>query len=132
MAVRDALNTDLLSKSRHKIGGMSGLEPGTLSSESRTLPLRHTTPQLKMNCQSAHHAVSREQRPHRRCGGSHKDSPVSVLNTRAHLTTFFRYLRQVCALNSPTSKYPSRPLKGAGASLKGPLKSLSSPEKSLS
>ncbi|KAI8502183.1 hypothetical protein Bbelb_197710 [Branchiostoma belcheri] len=28
---------------RHKIGGMSGLEPGTLSSESRTLPLRHTT-----------------------------------------------------------------------------------------
>ncbi|KAI8521019.1 hypothetical protein Bbelb_007730 [Branchiostoma belcheri] len=29
----------------HKIGGMSGLEPGTLSSESRTLLLRHTTPQ---------------------------------------------------------------------------------------
>ncbi|KAI8480638.1 hypothetical protein Bbelb_416500 [Branchiostoma belcheri] len=30
---------------RHmKIGGMSGLEPGTQSSESRTLPLRHTTP----------------------------------------------------------------------------------------
>ncbi|KAI8491725.1 hypothetical protein Bbelb_305300 [Branchiostoma belcheri] len=28
----------------HKIGGMSGLEPRTLSSESRTLPLRHTTP----------------------------------------------------------------------------------------
>ncbi|KAI8481698.1 hypothetical protein Bbelb_405350, partial [Branchiostoma belcheri] len=28
----------------HKIGGMSGLEPGTLSSESRTLPLRHMTP----------------------------------------------------------------------------------------
>ncbi|KAI8510565.1 hypothetical protein Bbelb_114810 [Branchiostoma belcheri] len=28
----------------HKIGGMSGLEPGTLSSESRTLPIRHTTP----------------------------------------------------------------------------------------
>ncbi|KAI8510581.1 hypothetical protein Bbelb_114970 [Branchiostoma belcheri] len=29
----------------HKIGGMSGFEPGTLSSEARTLPLRHTTPQ---------------------------------------------------------------------------------------
>ncbi|KAI8519504.1 Protein apcdd1 [Branchiostoma belcheri] len=32
---------------RHKIGGMSGLELGTQSSESRTLPLRHTTPRLR-------------------------------------------------------------------------------------
>ncbi|KAI8510686.1 hypothetical protein Bbelb_116020, partial [Branchiostoma belcheri] len=36
---------------RHKIGGMSGLEPGASGSESRTLPLRHTTPQsCEENC----------------------------------------------------------------------------------
>ncbi|KAI8490892.1 hypothetical protein Bbelb_313110 [Branchiostoma belcheri] len=29
----------------HKIGGMSGLEPGASGFESRTLPLRHKTPQ---------------------------------------------------------------------------------------
>ncbi|KAI8492157.1 hypothetical protein Bbelb_300540 [Branchiostoma belcheri] len=28
----------------HKIGGMSGLEPGAQGSESSALPLRHTTP----------------------------------------------------------------------------------------
>ncbi|KAI8499217.1 hypothetical protein Bbelb_229810 [Branchiostoma belcheri] len=35
------------SEEGHKIGGMSGLEPGTLSSESRTLPLLHTTSQQR-------------------------------------------------------------------------------------
>ncbi|KAI8506986.1 hypothetical protein Bbelb_154250 [Branchiostoma belcheri] len=32
--------------SGHKIGGMSGLEPGASGSELRTLPLRHTTPRM--------------------------------------------------------------------------------------
>ncbi|KAI8492759.1 hypothetical protein Bbelb_293560 [Branchiostoma belcheri] len=36
----------------HKIGGMSGLEPGSSGSESRTLPLRHTTPQISLVIQS--------------------------------------------------------------------------------